>query len=139
MCRPHLNCFYRTSSNLPDEADDSEEAKDADERQLEPKGQKRAEPGNKFTTASKRSVASAPSAVDAAIMEYLNSRKHHQEDELDAFFKSMASSMRKMPEHTKAKLKFKIHELVHRAEMEAMYEASGSSLGSEFEYTFTYC
>ncbi len=49
-------------------------------------------------------------------MEYLSSRKHHQEDELDAFFKSMAS--------TKAKLKCKIHELVYRAEMETMYEAS---------------
>lgn len=69
-------------------------------------------------------------------MEYLGSRKQHQEDELDAFFKSMATSMRKMPAHTKAKLKFKIHELVHMAEMESMYEASGSSSASEFEYTY---
>ncbi|KAL7379593.1 hypothetical protein ABVT39_002008 [Epinephelus coioides] len=117
----------RTSGNLQNEDEEADEERCEGQSEQTPQRLKRPDPGTSTpNSSSKTSAASAQSSLDTAILEYLEGRKQQQEDELDTFFKSMATSMRKMPENTRAMLKFKIHELVHRAEMETMYQMHSS-------------
>lgn len=45
-------------------------------------------------------------------------------DEIDHFFSCMASILRRLPERTRSKIKFKIHKIVHEAEIQALRPSS---------------
>ena len=49
------------------------------------------------------------------------STKPKEEDDVDKFLGSMAATMKKFPERVKAEVKFKIHQIIHQAEMDVMY------------------
>ena len=50
-----------------------------------------------------------------------------EEDDLEKFLMSMACTIRRLPVRTQADLKFKIHQLIYQAEMEALYPETPSS------------
>ncbi|KAJ8364988.1 hypothetical protein SKAU_G00138190 [Synaphobranchus kaupii] len=78
-------------------------------------------PLQKPTQGNKKTSTSVRAELDVAMKEYLMQRASQRvEDDLDLFFCSMATTVRKMPEHVKIDLKFKINEIVHRAKMELM-------------------
>ncbi|KAI4899427.1 hypothetical protein NFI96_019590 [Prochilodus magdalenae] len=48
------------------------------------------------------------------------------QDDLEPFLKSMSIIMKRLPESVRAEVKFRIHELVHRAEMKHLYEQTNT-------------
>ncbi|KAL6456242.1 hypothetical protein MHYP_G00347850 [Metynnis hypsauchen] len=48
------------------------------------------------------------------------------QDDLEPFLKSMSIIMKRLPESVRAEVKFRIHELVHRAEMKHLYEQTNA-------------
>lgn len=71
--------------------------------------------------------------VDKAITDYLSLRKNElkrknehsaeKDDDTDQFMKAMATSIRKLPPRVRAEVKYKIHGLVHDAEMTHLFPA----------------
>ncbi|XP_041946920.1 uncharacterized protein LOC121708387 [Alosa sapidissima] len=120
---PHLQ-YRETTGNLPEEGEEADEG--VSEQMLQ--GKERAVPEMSTPAPySRKRSSSGQSAFDKAIVDYLEGRKK-EEDDLDLFFKSMATRMRKMPLHIRCKLKFRIHEMVHRAEMETMFTSSQATV-----------
>ena len=72
------------------------------------------------STSTKRMKTNASSLeVDKSIIDYLHRSQNKQaEDDIDQFFRSMAHSVRKLSSIRRAEVKFKIHQIVHDAEME---------------------
>ena len=94
-----------------------------------------------------RSRTSNKDSVDLNILKYLKSRKTSAEepDEISEFFNSMPTTVRKFPEMQKVAVKFKIHQVVHEAEMGILFgqehsqhqiEMPGEHANSQFLLTY---
>lgn len=65
--------------------------------------------------------------VDTTICEYLKKKIRspvkidEKPDDVDLFLQSMAASIRKLPAHQRAAVKYKIHGIVHEAEMQCSF------------------
>ena len=81
---------------------------------------------------NRKRKAAQNNTVDAAIADFLTEKKkdlmnkrtaavEEKEDDIDHFMKSMAPTIRKLPTRMKADVKYRIHGIVHEAEM--MYSA----------------
>ncbi|KAJ8375483.1 hypothetical protein SKAU_G00060630 [Synaphobranchus kaupii] len=116
----------KTCNNLEKSREEEEEEEEEDEEEEEGRGeqadhQSTKRPLQKPTQGNKKTSTSVRAELDVAMKEYLMQRASQRvEDDLNLFFRSMATTVRKMPEHVKIDLKLKIHEIVHRAEMELM-------------------
>ncbi|XP_066500906.1 uncharacterized protein [Hoplias malabaricus] len=55
-----------------------------------------------------------------------NQSKNQDQDDLEPFLRSMAIIVKRLPESVRAEVKFRIHELVHRAEMKHLYDQSNT-------------
>ena len=71
--------------------------------------------------------------VDKTICEYLKKKARtpgkvkEKQDDIATFLESMAGTIRKLPVCQQAELKFQIHSLVHKAEMECLHSTEMKS------------
>ncbi|XP_007247184.3 uncharacterized protein LOC103025277 [Astyanax mexicanus] len=78
------------------------------------------------------SGCSGSSGVKASTNSNTNPHTHCEprapadEDDQEPFLKSMSIIMKRLPQSVRAEVKFRIHELVHRAEMKHLYEQTDS-------------
>ena len=77
---------------------------------------------------NRKRKAAENDTVDAAIADFLTEKKkvlmnkrtaavEEKEDDIGHFMKSMAATIRKLPTHARADIKYRIHGIVHEAEM----------------------
>ncbi len=125
--------FSRTTSNLPEEMQlDVEEASVCSEDGFEAaslptsipsmssvQASSTSTPAKSFTATPKKRANS--SEVDQSIMNYLN-KAQKTEDDIDHFFNSMAYTVRQLPPIKRAEVKLQIHQIVHGAELEALFQ-----------------
>ena len=76
---------------------------------------------------SKRKQKRTQDDLDATLCRYLKKKSHspkkteEKQDDVDLFLQSMAASIRKLAASKRAEVKFKIHSIVHEAEMQCCF------------------
>ncbi|MES1922383.1 hypothetical protein MHBO_003891 [Bonamia ostreae] len=75
---------------------------------------------------SKREGKRSQDEVDQTICNYFKkasvpAKAAEKPDDVDLFLQPMVGTIRKLPARQRAEVKFKIHEVVHKAEMSCMY------------------
>ena len=74
--------------------------------------------------------------VDKDILSYLQEvRNQEAEDEDDIFFRSMAVACKKLPPRAKSSVKFKIHKIIHEAELETFDQSSWTKMEASSNQT----
>ncbi|XP_064639281.1 uncharacterized protein LOC135494899 [Lineus longissimus] len=87
----------------------------------------------------KKKASKPASEVDDAIVSYIKSKnekkpKQPDEDEnISDFMKSMIASIKKFPPQIRSSIMFKIHGLVHEAEMHVIYGSSGNQASQHIQ------
>ena len=127
-----------TSSNLAEESDDdllqpdnfTDEEDDASQiSDLQPR-QDPVTPSNPSVASSshsKRKQKHTQDDLDATLCQYLKKKSRspvkteEKQDDVDLFLQSMAGTISKLPARKQAEVKFKIHSIVHEAEMQCCF------------------
>ena len=112
--------------NFTDEEDDASQISDLQARQDRP-----VTPSNSSVASShpKRKQKPTHHDLDATFCQYLKKKSRspvkieEKQDDVDLFLQSMAGTIRKLPAHERAEVKFKIHSIVHEAEMQCCFPA----------------
>lgn len=74
------------------------------------------------TSSAFNSVAKASTNAHTQPRTHCEPKAPGDQDDLEPFLKSMSITMKRLPESVRAELKFRIHEMVHRAEMKHLFE-----------------
>jgi len=121
--------------NLTDEEDDASEESDllpGQDCPVTPSDHRVAS-----TNHSKLKQKRTKDDLDATLCEYLKKKSStpvkadEKQDDVDLFLMSMAESIRKLPARKRAEVKFKIHSIVHEAEMQSCFPQMMTTFGRQ--------
>ncbi|KAK3779418.1 hypothetical protein RRG08_015819 [Elysia crispata] len=113
--------------NFTDEEDDASQISEFQPRLDRTATPLNASVASSSQSTSKRKQKRTQDDLDATLCQYLKKKsrtpkkREEKQDDVDLFLQPMAGTIRKLPARARAEVKFKIHSIVHEAEMQCWF------------------